>query len=266
MGLRVISFLVALAIVAPYARAQADDAEAKKHYRVGLVALENNDLSVAADEFRQASRLAPNNALIDYYLAVVFSKQGKPSDGLEILRKAITLGLPEKEAAAAEDLEAKLTYDLKRRENLTISWLSGSWGVDKRERENGPTCYKDMVRSWRLTVSPSSGSETLRGKLTYRFEATAIPFRPESTSSYCYVREQYVWLHTWDVVVTQSDSPGKAKVEFSYIGCEGVCARSANSWNSWQTVIEKRSENEIFVSGAERPGDASSFSILGRVR
>ncbi len=52
------------------ASAQNDEAEAKRHYRVGLVALENNDLSVAADEFREASKLAPNIALVNYYLAI----------------------------------------------------------------------------------------------------------------------------------------------------------------------------------------------------
>ena len=50
---------------------RSDEEQARKHYRVALEALKNNDLESAAEELSKAAELAPNNALILYNLAVV---------------------------------------------------------------------------------------------------------------------------------------------------------------------------------------------------
>jgi tetratricopeptide (TPR) repeat protein len=99
---------------------QSDEAEARRHYKAGVVALENNDLSVAADEFREALKFAPSKALVHYNLAIVLSKQNNPADGLTSVKKAIQLGLPEKEADEAEDLEASSPTHLSVARALTL--------------------------------------------------------------------------------------------------------------------------------------------------
>src|SRR5260370_34536908 len=53
----------------------ASEEEAKKHYKIAVVALQNNDLATAEDELKKAADLSPKNALIFYNLAVVASKQ-----------------------------------------------------------------------------------------------------------------------------------------------------------------------------------------------
>lgn len=65
------------------------------------------------DELTTASTLAPRNALIWYNLAVVESKKGDPAPALEHLKKAESLGLPKNLHNDADQLEAKLSYDVK---------------------------------------------------------------------------------------------------------------------------------------------------------
>jgi tetratricopeptide (TPR) repeat protein len=268
MSLRAVSCLIALAVAATYARAEAtDDAEAKKHYRVGLVALENNDLTVAADEFRQASQLAPTNALVHYYLAVVLSKQDKPSDGLQSLRKAIQLGLPEKESAAGEELEAKLTYALKRLQNLRIDWLNSAWGVSTSQGAGtAGLCHDAVDREWKLSLSRSPDGQSLQGTLTYTHTRTSewAPVSPESPVRDC-GRRYFQWVDTWNAVITQADQSGKANADFKYVGCNGACNQEDWRWNSWQSVIEKRGEDQIFVPG-QWNGNQAAFTILDRLR
>jgi hypothetical protein len=104
----------------PPARTQvqpsANDGGAKKHYLVALEALKKNDLPVALDELKQAAALAPSNALIWYNIAVVESKKGDSKAALEHLHKATSLGLPPSQQNAVDDLDAKLTYDLKKKQ------------------------------------------------------------------------------------------------------------------------------------------------------
>jgi tetratricopeptide (TPR) repeat protein len=90
--------------------------EAQKHYRVALEAIKNNDFSTAADELEAASQLAPKNALIWYNLAVVESEEGNSKPALEYLEKAEALGLPKTVQDEADQLEAKLSYEAKRKE------------------------------------------------------------------------------------------------------------------------------------------------------
>jgi tetratricopeptide (TPR) repeat protein len=88
--------------------------EAQKHYRIAQEALKNNDLNTASDELKTAADLAPKNALIWYNLAIVESKKGESSTGLEHLQKAEVLGIPKSLQNEADQLEAKLAYEMQR--------------------------------------------------------------------------------------------------------------------------------------------------------
>lgn len=88
--------------------------EAQKHYRIALEAIKNNDFTTASDELKTAADLAPKNALIWYNLAVVESKKGDSKPALDHLQKAEGLGLPKNLRDDANQLEAKLTYEVKR--------------------------------------------------------------------------------------------------------------------------------------------------------
>lgn len=92
-----------------------DEREAQKHYRISLEALKHDDFATAADELKIASELAPGNALIWYNLAVVDSKQGDSAQSaLDHLQKATSLGLPKAMRNDADELEAKLSYQVLR--------------------------------------------------------------------------------------------------------------------------------------------------------
>src|ERR1017187_9084025 len=87
--------------------------EAQKHYRIAQEALKNNDLSTASDELKTAADLAPKNALIWYNVAVVESKKGDSTVALEHLEKAESIGLPKNLQNDADQLEAKLSYEIE---------------------------------------------------------------------------------------------------------------------------------------------------------
>jgi hypothetical protein len=92
----------------------SQEKEAQKHYRIALEAIKNNDFSVAADELKAAAELAPKNAVIWYNLAVVESKKGDSAPALEHLKRAENIGLPKALQNDADQLEAKVTYDVMK--------------------------------------------------------------------------------------------------------------------------------------------------------
>ena len=104
-----------------------EEKEAQFHYKVAVTALKNDDLEVAASELEKAAKLAPNNALVQYNLAVVKSKNNKPAEALVNLKKAMELGLPSTEAAQADDLLVQLTYEAQKSVSARFSWLKGRW-------------------------------------------------------------------------------------------------------------------------------------------
>jgi len=231
-------------VVVTVLSAQTDDVEAKKHYRVGIVALENNDLSIAADQFRQALKLAPNNALIYFQLAIICSKQDDPIDGLSNLKKARERGLPEKEASAAEELEAKLTYALEERKQLSLIWLFGQWHA-------GSDYSSCSSFDWDLIIDNET-KESLTGKLVY-------------TWTYNCNEKYNTHTNSWDARISNRGfPPGSARGDFKYIGCSGDCSRFGVQFNSFQADIEKRGNRQIFVSGQENGDKRTKFSILDR--
>jgi FKBP-type peptidyl-prolyl cis-trans isomerase SlyD len=103
-----------LALIGSVAAQQTDLDKARFHYRVGVKALENNDLQVARDEFQEAARLAPQNALIWFNVALVQSKLGATKEAREALDRATNLGLPKELKERSEDLLASLEYAERR--------------------------------------------------------------------------------------------------------------------------------------------------------
>ena len=110
--------LFAVLALAGILAAQDNNEEAKRKYRVGLAALEDGDLNAAAENFERASRLAPQNALIRYNLAIVQSKRGENLPAKSNLEAAIALGLEEKTKDEAETLLAKIVYRLEKSSGL----------------------------------------------------------------------------------------------------------------------------------------------------
>jgi hypothetical protein len=133
------SLVCCLATVSAAGAERGDEEQARKHYRVAQEALKNNDLTVAAEELTKAAELAPRNAMVLYYLAIVQSKQGDVQKGLSNVQQALALGLPKKEQEEAEALEAQLTYRAKTQ--ISLDYFVGTWG-SSRERgdadDDGP--------------------------------------------------------------------------------------------------------------------------------
>lgn len=169
--------------------------QAQKHYRIALEAIKNNDFSTASDELKTAADLAPKNALIWYNLAVVESKKGDSVPALEHLQKAEMLGLPKTLQNNAEQLEAKLGYDVKRKVKLdafsarlldlrkqvaaaahfncsdpfrakgnpfkgeTEDWGSDSWSYDLRLSDSPHKITLASVHYYSLAKGTSSGTK-----------------------------------------------------------------------------------------------------------
>jgi tetratricopeptide (TPR) repeat protein len=125
------AIVLCLVIISSAFAERNDEEQAKKHYRVALEALKNNDLESAAEELYKAAELVPKNTLILYNLAVVQAKQGKVQKGLSNVERALELGLPEKEKEAAEELEAKLTFEAKKQTEV-LRTLVGKWGYNSK--------------------------------------------------------------------------------------------------------------------------------------
>lgn len=122
--------LVALSLLYPlgklFAQSTGGQAEARHHYQVAQLALQNGDMAVASSELEKAARLDPNNPLVEYNLAVVDSKSGRPESGLAHLNRAQQLGLPPEQRASAEQLAAELDYGVQK-SAAGLGWLSGTW-------------------------------------------------------------------------------------------------------------------------------------------
>jgi tetratricopeptide (TPR) repeat protein len=93
---------------------QGDAEEGAFHDRVGRIALKDGDLTVAAHEFNEAARLTPSNAVVWYNLGVVESRRKNPKLAIEHLQRALRLGLPAVEKAAADELLATMTYKTQK--------------------------------------------------------------------------------------------------------------------------------------------------------
>jgi hypothetical protein len=96
--------------------------EAKAHFNVGMAALNDSNYIVALGEFEAAARLAPNNALVYYNLAIVQDRLRDTGDALANIQRAVALGLPPDVKAKADKLSASLTYE-REKVNDDVAWL-----------------------------------------------------------------------------------------------------------------------------------------------
>lgn len=149
--LPLIAWFVCTSLITTALLAQSSNIqEAQLHYKVAQVALKHNDLNVASQELRKAAELAPQNALVHYYLAVVLKQQGGAKEGLQHLHLAMKLGLPVSEKRAADNLLAELTYALK---SQPLYDFIGTWSREETSKNSG-SCTGTVTTKFRMVVSP----------------------------------------------------------------------------------------------------------------
>jgi tetratricopeptide (TPR) repeat protein len=148
-----------------------EEKEAQFHYKVALTALKNDDLEVAIRELETAANLAPSNALVQYNLAVVKSKNARPAEALINLKRAIDLGLPSDQAKAADDLLVQLTYQSQKSVSSKYSWLIGRWigHFTSRLRTKDLKCIytNDNVQAALDIARDTSNLDNLTGRFTF---------------------------------------------------------------------------------------------------
>ena len=109
---RVISRLfVAIVVLSASRRSvcQVSNVEsAKQHYQKAAAAIEKSDWLTAKGELLQAEKLAPNNAIVHYDLALAYSHTGRVRAAQDELNLALRLGLPSAQATAAQELRQQL--------------------------------------------------------------------------------------------------------------------------------------------------------------
>jgi tetratricopeptide (TPR) repeat protein len=86
----------------------SDTAQAKLHYQNAVVAIGKGDWQSAQNEMLLAEKLAPQNALVHYDLALAYSHMGQIQSAETELTKAIQLGLPAQQRHAAAELKQRL--------------------------------------------------------------------------------------------------------------------------------------------------------------
>jgi tetratricopeptide (TPR) repeat protein len=93
------------------ASAQSTDhaAQAGHHYKNAVAAISKNDWQTAKSELLAAEKLAPQNALVHYDLALAYSHTGQVKSAQTELNKALRLGLPAEQKQSAEQLDIRLT-------------------------------------------------------------------------------------------------------------------------------------------------------------
>jgi hypothetical protein len=154
--------------------ASSGDPNAEEHYKTAVLAVKAEDLAVAADEMTEASKAAPENALVLYGLAVIQARNQQPEPALPNLENAMRLGLPGAEAARAPDLIAAIRYAIKKNEaeqkKVTPLKLWGTYdtvlGEPTQEFEDrgGRTIFKTRTPlSREMVLWKVDGDATVRG-------------------------------------------------------------------------------------------------------
>jgi tetratricopeptide (TPR) repeat protein len=120
--------LVVIAVLGPRsAFTQTNTAEF--HYKVAIAALNDGNLDVGLQELETAAKLAPDNALVQYNLAIVKQKKGEPGEALVYLQRALSLGLPADLKVKANDLLPVWTYEVQKANQIARE------EIDRREQE-----------------------------------------------------------------------------------------------------------------------------------
>jgi hypothetical protein len=154
-----------LCTVAPSLAQTTDQSQAELHHKVALIALKDGNLSVARRELEAAAKPAPQNALIQYPLAIVNQKSGRADAGLEHLEQALSLGLLPDVKKSAEDLLPTLLYEKQKTES-SIDNYTGVWRARRHlsgTLADEPDTYS-TDEEFTLTVAGDTGR--LSGLLT----------------------------------------------------------------------------------------------------
>ena len=122
---------------------------AKQHYQNAVAAIAKNDWVSAKAELLQAEKLAPQNALIHYDLALAYGHTGSPKSAQAELNKALQLGLPAEQKRAAEQLKNQLSNSnastqekaLKPEHSVEdiVSWIVSNANFSKSGSAGGVT-------------------------------------------------------------------------------------------------------------------------------
>lgn len=230
----VCSSLITTALLAQSSNIQ----EAQLHYKVAQVALKHNDLNVALQELREAAKLAPQNALVHYYLAVVLKQQGGAKEGLEHLHLAMKIGLPVSERRAADNLLAELTYALK---SQPLYDFIGTWSREEASKTSG-NCTATITTKFRMVVSPQAAQG---GKLSGDYfvskngstEYQGCTFNATGTTL---LNTQIRYKSTL------SQDGDKVRMEMQAGQCSGDCAGEVTLGKSF--LLSKTSADEVKLS------------------
>jgi hypothetical protein len=188
--------------------AQSDsDTQAARHYRVAQAALKDGDLDIAYTELAEAYKLARSNALIQYYMAIVLSKDTeimnqRPQDVLSWVEGAMKIGLPPKESAAAEELLVSIQYAIRKRESA----------IRKAEVESKTVTLDKVTGFYEAGVGDLKETEDIQHKHDvgyggYTATTTRTPLSRELSLSvvdgsvvrgYWLHKEKYTYEKMWD--------------------------------------------------------------------
>jgi FKBP-type peptidyl-prolyl cis-trans isomerase len=117
---RIAEALVIISLVlSPPAFPQSADntGQAKQHYQNAVTAIGKSDWQIAKSELLQAEKLAPQNALVHYDLALAYSHTGQVKSAQVELNKALQLGLPAEQKQAAQQLKQRLASQAAESKN-----------------------------------------------------------------------------------------------------------------------------------------------------
>lgn len=105
------------------------DEQARKYLVRGMAAIEmaksDDDLGLAAEEFRKATEIAPNMAAAWYNLGKVQAKTGQLKEAIDSFNRYLALAPQAEDAAKVRDEVTKLEFKLEQRDKFQS--LSGQW-------------------------------------------------------------------------------------------------------------------------------------------
>jgi hypothetical protein len=129
----VIASLALFSHLARAANPQSGDtmAKAKVHYQNAVAAIAKSDWQTAKNELLQAVKLAPQNALVHYDLALAYSHTGQAKSAQTELNKALQIGLPTEQEQAAQELKQQFASQASDSKHV----VSGNEALVSREKE-----------------------------------------------------------------------------------------------------------------------------------
>jgi tetratricopeptide (TPR) repeat protein len=141
----------------PFAPAAENASDARKHMVQGITAIEmsknNQDLALAADEFRQATQLDPSLAAAWFNLGALQSKMGLYSAAADSYRHYLALSPKADDAQKIQDEIIKLEYR-RDREKLAIR-LAGVWNAPNDQ------AFEAQLSGTRLQLTRTKGGDDI---------------------------------------------------------------------------------------------------------